>query len=155
MKTYIDKKNCMMFNKQCDISYTTLNPLYRGHIDEINLNYVSPISSDSDSESDEEYISFIDDKFFNELDDILDDCVKKYIEIEIDVPTKQIQKRYNKMVEICCLCGTYKNNHYKSHHFFPCLDKYRCRECNYFFYQHNHSKNPCFNPYSRIKWNHK
>lgn len=51
----------------------------------------------------------------------------------------------------CCLCGNHKNNHNDQlHKFFASYDAYRCKKCNKFFYQHNHCKNPCFNPHQRI-----
>lgn len=51
----------------------------------------------------------------------------------------------------CCLCGNHKNDHNDQlHKFFASYDDYRCKKCNKFFYQHNHCKNPCFNPHQRI-----
>lgn len=55
-------------------------------------------------------------------------------------------------MEICCFCGILKCNHKNiRHRFFPCKEKHKCKKCGLFFFQHNHMKNPCFEPYERIK----
>ena len=56
-----------------------------------------------------------------------------------------------KLSNRCCLCGCVNSNHTSQRHkFFPCLESYRCKKCYRFFYQHNHSNNPCFEPFKHI-----
>ena len=53
--------------------------------------------------------------------------------------------------EYCCLCGVAVEKHKnKRHKFFPCMESYRCKKCFKFFYQHDHSCNPCFEPFKYI-----
>lgn len=55
------------------------------------------------------------------------------------------------LTDFCCMCGLHRNNHsHEQHRFFPCLEEYRCKKCTHFFYQHDHRKKPCFNPYKYI-----
>ena len=55
-------------------------------------------------------------------------------------------------IDICCFCGKNYSEHKKfTHEFHPCKEKYKCKKCNKFFFQHNHSKTPCFQPYEYIK----
>jgi len=59
--------------------------------------------------------------------------------------------KYN---DICCLCGKPESHHSnnKPHKFFKIIEEYRCKKCNKFFYQHNHSLTPCFTPIKRIPY---
>ena len=61
------------------------------------------------------------------------------------------QSQNDSLPDICCLCGIYKSKHSKIHHrFCKIREEYRCKICNKFFYEHNHSKTPCFFPYKYI-----
>lgn len=63
------------------------------------------------------------------------------IELELDIVKKE------EICELCCLCGcNTKEHHIKRHKFIPLHENYRCQVCSLFFYQHDHSKNPCFRP---------
>lgn len=64
------------------------------------------------------------------------------LDLDLDLDThKEI------ICEICCLCGcNTKEHHIKRHKFIPLHENYRCQVCSLFFYQHNHSRNPCFRP---------
>jgi hypothetical protein len=53
--------------------------------------------------------------------------------------------------DICCLCGLTKEEHYITrHHFFKAIPEYKCKNCDKYFYQHDHYNNPCFRPYKYI-----
>jgi len=54
---------------------------------------------------------------------------------------------------LCCLCGTLYEYHYKQRHMFiPCNEHYRCKKCNMFYYQHTHNEKDClFVPYKYIR----
>lgn len=69
------------------------------------------------------------------------------LELELELrPNINIVKKED-ICEICCLCGcNTKEHHIKRHKFIPLHENYRCQVCSLFFYQHNHSKNPCFRP---------
>lgn len=52
---------------------------------------------------------------------------------------------------ICCLCGKEPKFHtQEKHRFFRATSKNKCKKCKQWFYQHDHSKNPCFDPEERI-----
>ena len=64
---------------------------------------------------------------------------------------KQQAEYRERWKHFCCLCGKEDYHHHSSRHaFFPCLDEYRCKNCGKFFYQHDHTSNPCFEPYKRL-----
>ena len=47
----------------------------------------------------------------------------------------------------CCLCGKYDYEHKNERHsFFAAYEDHRCIKCNKWFFQHNHKKNPCWQP---------
>lgn len=51
----------------------------------------------------------------------------------------------------CSICGLNSVNHYnETHRFFRAFDLHRCIHCNKFFYQHDHSSNPCWKPYKYL-----
>ena len=59
----------------------------------------------------------------------------------IVVPKKKIKYTF------CCLCGKYDFEHKNErHHFFAAFEDHRCIKCNKWFFQHNHKKNPCWQP---------
>ena len=72
-------------------------------------------------------------------------------EIEQEKFLKQQAEYRERWKHFCCLCGKEDYHHHSSRHtFFPCLDEYRCKNCGKFFYQHDHTSNPCFEPYKRL-----
>jgi hypothetical protein len=53
--------------------------------------------------------------------------------------------------DYCCICGYHKTRHDKKRHIFIKIEEcYKCQTCGKFFFQHDHSKNPCFRPYKYI-----
>ena len=57
------------------------------------------------------------------------------------IPRKQIKYTF------CCLCGKYDYEHKNERHsFFAAFEDHRCIKCNKWFFQHNHKKNPCWQP---------
>ena len=65
------------------------------------------------------------------------------------------EKKTDELKEkICCLCGINEKNHKnKQHRFFTAHYHNRCKKCNKFFYEHNHMKNSCFDPYDNLSMN--
>jgi hypothetical protein len=52
---------------------------------------------------------------------------------------------------ICCLCGVAKEKHKcKEHKFFASKPQCKCKKCGKFFYEHNHTKSPCFTPHVNL-----
>ena len=57
----------------------------------------------------------------------------------------------NNNYSFCSICGLLAKNHYnETHRFFRAFDLHRCIHCNKFFYQHDHSRNPCWKPYKYL-----
>lgn len=71
------------------------------------------------------------------------------ISTDLDCSIKLALKQ---QLQTCCFCGCKEECHRegKLHGFFPCFEVYRCQNCNKFFYQHDHSKKPCFKPKNYI-----
>jgi len=105
--------------------------------------------------SDEEIIGS-DDTILSELlcDNILstDDTATLNTNSMLPNHTSSLEPKVRRPVhELCCLCGIPVDKHTgKLHKFFPCMEYYRCRKCYTFFYQHDHSKKPCFQPFKYI-----
>ena len=68
----------------------------------------------------------------------------EYLERKTEEP---IQSKLPK----CCICGLPRGSHTaNTHKFFECSEKYKCKKCGKYFYQHNHCKNSCFDPHVRL-----
>ena len=53
----------------------------------------------------------------------------------------------NATYTFCCLCGKYDFEHAgERHKFFPAFEDHRCINCNKWFFEHKHMKNPCWKP---------
>lgn len=51
----------------------------------------------------------------------------------------------------CCLCGLRLSKHgFARHRFFEALPEHKCIGCGKWFYEHDHKKSPCFDPYVRL-----
>lgn len=62
-------------------------------------------------------------------------------------PTKSFQIEYS----FCAMCGISKDRHHNQRHGFQqAYENYRCRNCNGFFFEHDHIKKPCFHPHKYI-----
>ena len=73
---------------------------------------------------------------------------RKILQKQSQQNTNVILFQNDNLTDICCLCGLHKNNHMDGirHKFVKIKEEYRCRNCNKFFYEHNHSKVSCFFP---------
>lgn len=70
---------------------------------------------------------------------------------KVKQPQQQQQIAVFKEEPFCCLCGLRKSKHsYARHRFFEAKPEHKCIECNKWFYQHDHEKSPCFDPYVRL-----
>lgn len=56
------------------------------------------------------------------------------------------------LYDFCCLCGKKIFEHSKKRHkYIAAIDNYRCKKCNLFFFQHNHTSKSClFSPYKNV-----
>lgn len=56
-----------------------------------------------------------------------------------------------KQEPFCCLCGLRLSKHgFARHRFFEAKPEHKCIACNKWFYEHDHKKSPCFDPYVRL-----